>query len=280
MDVERVRIALITEVFPDDPEGVRLRARLQAAREQGAALAVLPELPLNSWSPATRVPREEDAEEPGGRRQRLLARIASEVGVGVLGGAIVQEPGSGRRHNTALLYDATGRCLSRYRKVHLPEEEGYWETSHYEAGTAPPGVVRAFGLGMGIQVCSDVNRPTGFQLLAAAGADLVCAPRATPPETYHRWRLVLRANAVMACTFVLSANRPRPEAGASIGGPSLAVAPDGSVLAETPEPVSVVDLDEAMLRSCRAEYPGYLRRFPPLYAHGWKDVAGPGDTHP
>jgi predicted amidohydrolase len=103
---------------------------------------------------------------------------------------------------------------------------------------------------------------------------VVCAPRATPPDTYDRWRLVLRANAVMSCTFVLSVNRPKPEAGASIGGPSLGIGPDGSVLAETTEPVAVVDLDRTTLRRCRVDYPGYLRRFPSLYADGWRDIAG------
>ncbi len=276
MRVESVRVALVTDVFPGEAGGARLYDRLRQARERGAALAVLPELPLNSWSPATKVSRDEDAEEPEGPRQRLMAQAASDVGIGVLGGAIVRDPETGRRHNTALLYDGRGRCLDRYRKVHLPEEEGYWETSHYEAGAAAPRVVRAFGLDVGVQVCSDVNRPTGFQLLAAAGVDLVCAPRATPPETYDRWRLVLRANAVMACAFVLSANRPNPGGDAPIGGPSLAIAPDGSVLGETTEPVFAVDLDRTMLSTCRADYPGYLRRFPELYADGWRDVAGSG----
>ncbi len=273
VDHELLRVALVTDVFHDDPEGDRLRKRLRAAREQGATLVVLPELPLNAWCPATKMPRDEDAEDPDGPRQRLLARAASEVGVGVLGGAIVRDPASGRRHNTALLYDGTGACLERYRKVHLPEEEGYWETSHYEAGDAPPRVVRAFGVGLRIQVCSDVNRPTGFQLLAAAGAGLVCAPRATPPETYDRWLLVLRANAVMSCVFVVSANRPGPEAGTSIGGPSVAIGPDGSILAETTEPVFVVGLDLAKLGAALADYPGYLARFPRLYAHAWADIA-------
>ncbi len=280
MDTERVRVALVTDVFHDDPEGVRLRNRLREAREQGAALAVLPELPLNSWAPATKVPRDEDAEGPGGGRHRLMAQAASDVGVGVLGGAIVRDPETGRRHNTSLLYDGSGHCLDRYRKVHLPEEDGYWETSHYEAGTAVPRVVEAFGLRVGAQVCSDVNRPTGFQLLAADGADLVCAPRATPPETYDRWRLVLRANAVMACAFVVSTNRPGPEAGAPIGGPSLAIGPDGSILAETTEPVFLVDLDRETLTRCRADYPGYLRRFPELYAEGWQRVRGPRASDP
>ncbi|MDX1645996.1 MAG: carbon-nitrogen hydrolase family protein [Longimicrobiales bacterium] len=265
-------VALVTDVFHDDPDGERLGECLTQAKHRGADLAVLPELPLDPWVPASPRPNPVDAESVDGPRQRTMARAARAAGIAVLGGAIVLDPASGKRHNTALLYAADGSCMARYRKIHLPEEEGYWETSHYEAGTRPPDVVVGLTLRVGIQICSDVNRPQGFQLLAAQGAQVVLAPRATPPETYPRWRLVLRANAVMSGTYVVSANRPRPERGASIGGPSLIIDPTGDVLAETDEPLHVVRLDEAPLRRAAREYPGYLSRFPELYARGWGEL--------
>lgn len=268
-----LRVALVTEVFFEDPGGQRLRAHLSAARKRGAHLAVLPELPLNPWSAASREPRDEDAEPEDGPRQRTMAEAAAEAGIALLGGAIVLDLATGRRHNTALLYGPDGRCLMRYRKVHLPQEEGYWETSHYVAGTTPPETVEGLPLRVGVQICSDVNRPDGFQMLAAQGAEVVLAPRATPPETYDRWRMVLRANAVMSGTYVVSANRPRPERGASIGGPSLVIAPSGEVVAETNEPLHVVDLERSVLASAAREYPGYLKRFPRLYAEGWRRLA-------
>src|SRR5262249_53186457 len=68
------RVALLSEVFVGDGARDRLAARLAAARGLGAELAVLPEIPLNPWSPATTVPRDEDAEPPEGPRHRALAR--------------------------------------------------------------------------------------------------------------------------------------------------------------------------------------------------------------
>ena len=262
-------VALITEVFFDDPEGVRLHEHLTSARRQGADVAVLPELPLNEWSPYSKVSNDEDAEEVDGPRQCLMSEVAASAGIGLLGGAIVRDAETGVRYNTALLYDAGGACLARYRKIHLPEEEGYWETSHYEPGTEGPEVVDGLALRVGLQICSDVNRPQGFQLLAAQGAEVVLAPRATPPGTYERWRVVLRANAVMSGAYLVSVNRPRPEHGASIGGPSLAIAPSGEVLVETAAPVHVVGLERARVVEAAAEYPGYLERFPDLYAESW-----------
>jgi len=264
-----LRVGLVTDVFPEPADHSRLIGLLAQARDDGADLAVLPELPFNGWAPGTKQPHPDDAEAPGGPRQTRLSEAAREVGIAVLGGAIVVDPTTGTRHNTAVLVDSTGVELGRYRKIHLPEEEGYWETSHYAPGTKPPLVIEGLGMRVGLQICSDVNRPQGFQLLAAQGAEVMLVPRATPPETYDRWRVVLRANAVMSGAYLVSVNRPRPEAGASIGGPSIAIAPSGEVLTESTEPVSVVELRGEVVKEARGEYPGYLKRFPGLYAAAW-----------
>lgn len=274
MTPARLGVALVSEVFPAEGDHERLLEHLQEARASGADVAVLPELPLNGWAPGSRVARAEDAEPVGGDRQRRMASAAAEVGIAVLGGAIVVDPESGVRHNTAILYGASGGELGRYRKIHLPEEEGYWETSHYQAGDEPPTPIDGLALRVGLQICSDVNRPQGFQLLAAQGAEVLFAPRATPPETWDRWRIVLRANAVMAGAWLVSVNRPRSELGASIGGPSIVIAPSGEVVAETSDPVHVVELDRAAVEEASREYPGYLGRFPALYAEGWGRLGG------
>jgi predicted amidohydrolase len=267
-------VALVTEVFPEPSDWKRLPEVLSLARNKGAELAVLPEIPLNPWSPISKVARPEDAEEVDGPRQKTLSAAASEVGIAVAGGAIIRDPDSGTRHNTALVYDSSGSCLARYRKVHLPEEEGFWETSHYEPGTDPPSVVDGLSLRLGLQVCSDVNRTSGFQLLGAMGAEVVLAPRCTPPQTYDRWRLVLRADAVTSGTYVISVNRPAPTPDGLIGGPSIAISPTSEVLLETVEPLGVVELRREAVEAAREDYPGYLKVFPEVYARGWRQVGG------
>ena len=265
-------VALVTEVFHGGGGPERLERRLRQARERGAELAVLPELPLHPWSPATKEPRDEDAEPPGGPRHRLQAAAAREAGLALLGGSIVRDPASGRRHNTALLFDPRGELMASYAKLHVPEEEGFWETSHYQAGEETPRVVEGLGLPLGIQICSDVNRPELCHVLGARGAGVILAPRATPEETWPRWRLVLRANAVTSGTWVVSVNRPGPEAGVGIGGPSAVMAPDGSVRLETTESLALVRLDRKSLERARRDYPGYLAVRADLYARAWSEV--------
>lgn len=266
-----MKLALISEVFyhPEDLE--ELDECLAEAKARGAELALLPELPLNPWAPATREVRAEDAEELGGRRYQMLQAAARKNEIGLVGGAIVSDS-SGRRRNTALVFDAGGILQGSYAKVHLPEEEGFWETSHYEPGENPPQVFSQFTIPFGVQICSDNNRPQGSHYLASQGAGLILVPRASEKATYERWRLVFRANALTCACFVASVNRPRPEQDVLIGGPSILVGPDGDVLLETTDRVAVGNLAPERLPKARKAYPGYLAWPASFYARCWEGV--------
>ncbi len=270
---ESLVVALVSDVFFGPGAGERLDLRLREARARGAELALLPEIPLNSWAPATKDARSDDAEPRDGPRARLLAETARRVGIAVLGGAIVEE--RGRRFNTALLHDGRGELRGSYRKLHLPEEPGFFETSHYEPGDEPPRVLDLGGFPLGVQICSDSNRPELTHALSALGAAAILAPRATERGTWERWKLVFRANAITASVYVLSVNRPAPEQGVPLGGPSLVVAPDGTVLAESTEPVLVATLEREAVRRARRDYPGYLPVRSDLYERAWRACGSP-----
>ncbi len=266
-------VALVSDVFFQDDAADRLKGRLQECKKRGATLAVLPELALHPWSPATKEPNEADAEAPGGNRESLQRRIAREVGIGLLGAAITQDPASGKRFNTALFIGADGELIAWYRKSHIPEEPGFWESSHYAAGDDVPPVVDNYGMRVGVQICSDANRPEGSHVLAALGAEAVIVPRATVRDTYERWKLVLRASAVTTAAYVLSVNRPAPEMGVPLGGPSLVVAPDGSLTAEGSDSITVATLRADEVERAKRDYPGYLPIRANLYARSWSIVS-------
>ena len=270
----RLTVALISEVFWE-PDGVgRLSQRLEQAVSRGADLAMLPEIPLNPWRPATRDPVDEDAEPMDGPRACAMAAAAREAGIGLVGGIIHRDPATGRRTSRALVFDRGGELVATYEKLHLPEEPGFWETSHYEPGTSAPERIDAFGMPIGVQVCSDTNRPEGSHLLGAQGAHAILIPRATEERTYQRWKIVFRANALTSCCYVLSVNRPDPEAGVLIGGPSVAVDPGGQVLLETNDRIGIVTLQSRVVSAARKAYPGYLPVRARLYADAWGEIAG------
>jgi N-carbamoylputrescine amidase len=268
----RLTVALVSEVFWEPDGAVRLRQRLAEATERGADLVLLPELALNAWAPARDEASDEDAEPMEGARATLLADAAAEAGVGVVGG-IIHRAADGRRTNRSVVFDRGGRLLATYDKLHVPEEPGFWETSHYDHGTEPPRVIDGLGLPIGVQVCSDTNRPEGTHLLGAQGAMAVLIPRATEERTYQRWKTVFRANALTTSVYVLSVNRPHPEDGVPIGGPSVAFDPDGALLVETTDRLALVTLEATAVADARRGYPGHLPIRARLYADAWDEVA-------
>lgn len=269
----RLTVALVSEVFWQADGIGRLGATLDQCVERGADLAVLPEIPLNPWRPATRVPHDEDAEPMDGPRATAMANAARAAGIGLVGG-IIHRDSSGRRTSRVLVLDREGTLVTTYEKLHLPEEPGFWETSHYEPGTLAPERIDAFGLPVGVQICSDNNRPEGSHLLGAQGVQAILIPRATEERTYQRWKIVFRANALTSCCFVLSVNRPDPEEGVLIGGPSVAIDPNGGVLLETTDRIGIVTLESRIVREARMAYPGYLPVRARLYADAWAEIAG------
>ncbi len=268
----KLTVALISEVFWEADGAQRLRQRLAEAEAKGADLAVLPEIPLNPWRPATRDASEDDAEPMDGPRATAQQDAAREAGIGLVGG-IIHRAEDGRRTSRALIIDRAGEVRSTYEKLHLPEEPGFWETSHYEPGTEAPQRIDAFGVPIGVQICSDNNRPEGTHLLGAQGAMASMVPRASEEKTYQRWKTVFRSNALTGCLYVLSVNRPRPEEGVLIGGPSVAFDPNGELLLETTDTISLVTLDAQTVTDARRAYPGYLPVRARLYADAWSDIA-------
>jgi predicted amidohydrolase len=268
----RLTVALISEVFWQPDGAVRLRERLAEAADRGADLAVLPELPLNPWRPATKEPVDDDAEASDGPRATAQAEAAREAGIGLVGG-IIHRSADGRRTSRALVFDRSGELVGSYEKLHLPEEAGFWETSHYDPGSDAPRTVDAFGVPFGIQVCSDTMRPEGSQLLSAQGAAAVIIPRATEEATFQRWKLVFRAIALTNTIYVVSVNRPDPEGGALIGGPSVVIGPRAEPLVETTDAMTIWTLDLRGVQEARRGYPGYLPVRARLWADAWDEVA-------
>ncbi|MXW32558.1 MAG: carbon-nitrogen hydrolase family protein [Rhodothermaceae bacterium] len=265
---DSLTLALVSEVFSTEDE---LVSCLKAARSQGADLAVLPELPLNEWSPATKKARLEDAESSGGWREIIQCNAARRAEIAVLGG-VIRVTRDGRRINLALLISAQGAIIDSSAKHVLPDEEGFWECDHYEPVEDPPQVIEFMGAKVGVQICSDANRPTAAQLLAAQGSHVILAPRATSISSWKRWRLAYRAMALTASAWVVSVCRPRPEFGVEMGGPSLVVDPMGEVVLETTDRIATVVLDRRAVEDARQSYPGYLAWPAKAYVAGWENI--------
>ena len=173
----------------------RMIALLRQARDAGCALVVFPELALTTFFPRWYMADEAEIDSffesamPGPETQALFEE-ASRLGMGFcLGYAeLAFEGNAKRRFNTAILVDAGGRIVGKYRKVHLPghaeHEPGtafqHLEKRYFEVGNLGFPVWRAFGGVIGMCICNDRRWPETYRVMGLQGVEAVLLGYNTP----------------------------------------------------------------------------------------------------
>lgn len=230
-----------------------VRRSVADAAAAGARLVAFPEATMRAFG-AGRL--DEIAEPLDGPWATGVAEAAREHGVVVVVGMFT--PGSGGRvRNTLLVTGPAGDGADLhlgYDKIHLFDAFGFAESDTVEPGDATR-VVAVDGVGVGLSTCYDIRFPGQFRALAADGARVIlCSASWGAGEgKVEQWRLLARARALDATTFLLAAGQADPAAdgvevkpGAPTGvGHSLLAGPDGTVRAEAgaASELLVVDVD-------------------------------------
>ena len=259
-----------------DANLVRARALLEAAAQQGAELAVLPE--YFCLLGRRDVDKLDIREAPGaGPIQDFLAQAARELGLWIVGGtlpldAAADEGERMRAYNSTLVYSPQGDCVARYDKIHLFRfdngRERYDEASTLRPGAQPVSLELPSRDGhrwrLGLSVCYDLRFPELYRHYAQSGVDLLLVPSAFTHTTGQaHWELLLRTRAVENLAFVAAAAQGGVhENGRRTWGHSMLVDPWGRVLAVQAEHEGVVldELDAAQLQQCRRQLPALEHR--------------------
>ena len=264
---------------PDRDENIhRSVAGVRAAAARGANLVVLQELHATPYFCQTEAPGCFDLAEPvPGPSTETFARLARELGV-VLVTSLFERRAPGLYHNTAAVLDADGSLAGIYRKMHIPDDPGYYEKFYFTPGDLGFTPIDTRVGRLGVLVCWDQWYPEAARLMALAGAELLIYPTAIgydpndPADERARqreaWITVQRGHAVANGVPVVSVNRvgyePDPSgvgAGAEFWGSSFVAGCQGELLAmagETDEEVLVVDLDRDRSERVRRMWP-FLR---------------------
>jgi len=259
MSVITVGAAQMGPIARDEPRGVvvkRLVAHLHEARARGCDLVVFPELALTTFFPRwwmtdqAEIDTFFEREMPGPDTQPLFDE-ARRLGLGFcLGYAeLTVEDGAVRRYNTAVLVDASGRIVGRYRKVHLPGHAAHepWrafqhlEKRYFDVGNLGFGVWRAFGGVLGMCICNDRRWPETYRVMGLQGVEMVLlgynTPAHNPPAPEHDHlsdfhnRLVMQAGAYQNGTWVVGVAKCGREEGCDLIGQSQIIAPSGETVA-------------------------------------------------
>lgn len=245
------------------------RRLLAQAAEAGARVAVLPE---NFAIMAKRDAERQAATEAHGDGpiQSMLAAAAREHEMWVVGGTIPLEvPGETRVAAAMLVYDAAGREVARYDKIHLFDVDvpGRSESHRESSGMCPGSEVVTVDTPvgrLGLAVCYDMRFPELFRRMSAAGATWFAVPAAfTVPTGRAHWEVLLRARAVEnLCGVVAAAQSGFHPNGRETYGDSLVIDHWGRVLARLPrgEGVVVASFDRAAQDETRLVFPALSHR--------------------
>ncbi|MER5462937.1 carbon-nitrogen family hydrolase [Streptomyces sp. NPDC002668] len=262
--------ASLIQIAVDPDESVNSRRRRVAAlvREQrGADLVVLPELwPVGAFAYESFAA---EAESLDGATYEVMAKAASDAGVWLHAGSIVEKAasgsgaaaGSGTLYNTSLVLSPTGELVRSYRKIHrfgFDKGEAVMMGAGDELVTVPlPGTESSPGLTLGLATCYDLRFPELFRGLVDAGAQAFVVPAGWPARRREHWTLLARARAVENQAYVLACGTAGTHAGVEQAGHSIVVDPWGEVLAEAgpDEEVLSVELDPARVATTREQFP-------------------------
>ena len=261
-----------------DENLARMSAGVRTAAQRGAQLVLLQELHNSLYFCQTEDTTQFDLAEPiPGPSTDALGALARELGI-VIVASLFERRAAGLYHNTAVVLERDGSIAGKYRKMHIPDDPGYFEKFYFTPGDLGFEPIATSVGKLGVLICWDQWYPEAARLMALAGAELLLYPTAigwdprdeAAEQTRQRdaWMTIQRAHAVANGVPVAVCNRTGLEAdpsgqsaGSRFWGTSFVAGPQGELLAtsgsDDPE-IMVVNIDLARSEQVRRIWP-YLR---------------------
>ncbi len=253
------------------------------AASRGAEVVCLPELFKTPYLCQNEDHDRFDWAEPiPGPSTEALSKQAADLGISLIA-SLFERRAAGLYHNTAVVLDAKGELVGRYRKMHIPDDPLYYEKFYFTPGDLGFAAHATEAGRLGVLVCWDQWFPEAARATALAGADFLFYPTAIgwqfdeddaiDEAQRDAWQTIQRAHAIANGIHVIAVNRvghePQPDGDGGSGGgikfwgSSFVADPFGRVLASAPEDeeaVLVVGCDLALGERVRREWPFFRDR--------------------
>ncbi len=267
----QVRLGLIQMACVADPESNLKKAlsQIKIASAKGAKIVCLQELFKTPYFCRTEDSKNFDlAEAVPGPSTEALSKAASTNKV-VIVASLFEKRAAGIYHNTAVVIDADGKILGKYRKMHIPDDPGFHEKFYFVPGDLGFKSFKTRFATIGVLVCWDQWFPEAARLTALSGAEIIFYPTAIgwkpgkPKETESyrsSWETIQRSHAIANGVYVAAVNRVGREGGMKFWGNSFVSDPFGGVIyrAGDTEEIIITDCDLSAVERTRREWP-FLR---------------------
>ncbi|UOG91429.1 MAG: carbon-nitrogen hydrolase family protein [Candidatus Thiothrix sulfatifontis] len=264
--------ALQMAAGPHVPANLLEAGRLiKEAAARGAGMVVLPEtFAMMGAADADKVKVAETFGE--GPIQAFLSQQARKYGVWIIAGTIpLRSDDPARSYAASLMYDAKGKVVARYDKIHLfdvmlsENQEVYTESDTTMPGKSPVVVDTPFGK-VGMSVCYDLRFPELYRRLSEQGAQILVVPAAFTELTGKaHWEVLLRARAIENLCYVVAPGQGGYHvSGRTTYGHSMIVDYWGRVrgVCEKGAGVVLADIDLDALQQTRKTFPVLSHRCP------------------
>ena len=253
----------------------KLEHNIRELAEKGAQLVVLQELHNSLYFCQTEDVDKFDLAEPiPGPSTEFYSKIAAECNI-VLVTSLFERRAAGVYHNTAIVFEKDGTVAGLYRKMHIPDDPGYYEKFYFTPGDIGFKPINTSVGKLGVQVCWDQWFPEGARLMALQGADMLIYPTAIGYEPgdlkeeqerqREAWITVQRGHAVANGLPVISVNRTGYESapsgngnGIQFWGSSFVCGPQGEILSQASQ-----DKEENLLVEINLTRSDHVRRWWP-----------------
>jgi len=268
--MKQVKVGLIQMSCSANPQENMQKAtqRIRESAAKGAQIVFLQELFLSLYfCDVEDYDNFKLAESIPGPSTQELGALAKELNV-VIVASLFEKRAEGLYHNTAAVLDADGTYLGKYRKMHIPDDPGYYEKFYFTPGDLGYKVFDTKYAKIGVLICWDQWYPEAARITSLMGAELLFYPtaigwagtqdQATNDEQYGAWQTIQRSHAVANGLHVVSVNRVGNEAGMQFWGGSFVANPFGRVLYQAShdkEEVHVHDINLSKTDYYRTHWP-------------------------
>ncbi|MDD5276258.1 MAG: carbon-nitrogen hydrolase [Methylovulum sp.] len=252
-------------------------AKIHEAAANNADLVVLPELHLDPYFCQNEDFNHFDlAQVIPGPATEILAKVAKKLGI-VIVSTLFEKRTPGLYHNTAVVFDKDGSIAGKYRKMHIPDDPGFYEKYYFTPGDIGFKPIETSIGKLGVLVCWDQWFPEAARLMALAGAEILIYPTAIgwDAEDTHEeqqrqldaWVTIQRSHAVANGIPVIACNRigfeqaPDSDKGIHFWGNSFIAGPQGEIISRANDSDTVLlncSLDSNRSEHVRRIWP-YLR---------------------
>ncbi len=273
-----MKIGMLQLSYTGDKNSMRQEtiAKITEAKAKGAELIVLQELHESHYFCQNENVENFDLAGDFQETLSFWAKVAKEYAV-VLVTSLFEKRAVGLYHNTAVVFEKDGSIAGKYRKMHIPDDPGFYEKFYFTPGDLGFEPIDTSVGKLGVLVCWDQWYPEAARLMALKGADILIYPTAigwfdedTQEEKARQldaWITVQRGHAIANSLPLVSVNRVGFEkddsgvlSGISFWGNSFIVGAQGEYLHRcgTNEDVIVQEIDMQKAEETRRIWP-FLR---------------------